>query len=154
MTGSRFLLTAGQHQALVDCGLFQGLKNLREMNWRRTGFDPRAVDSLILTHAHIDHCGYLPRFVRDGFRGPIYCTRATAELAPIVLMDAAKLQEEDAEFANRKGFSKHHPALPLFTKEDAEKVVKYMSTLGTAPASPKGEKKPAPADDDEEAGGG
>lgn len=126
VTGSRFLLTAGQHQALVDCGLFQGLKNLREMNWRRTGFDPRAVDSLILTHAHIDHCGYLPRFVRDGFRGPIYCTRATAELAPIVLMDAAKLQEEDADFANRKGFSKHHPALPLFNTRDVENALRHL----------------------------
>jgi metallo-beta-lactamase family protein len=110
VTGSRFLLERDGSRLLIDCGLFQGMKALRLLNWSPTPFDPRSVDALALTHAHIDHSGYIPRLVKAGVRGPIYCTPATRELADILLLDAAWLQEEDAEYANRKGFSKHHPA--------------------------------------------
>ncbi len=120
VTGSRHLLATDRTRLLVDAGLFQGLKELRELNWRRPSFDPASVDHLLLTHTHIDHAGYLPRLVRDGYAGPVHCTRATRELAGLLLMDAAKLQEEDAEFANRKGFSRHAPALPLYTEADAQ----------------------------------
>jgi metallo-beta-lactamase family protein len=106
--------------------MFQGLKELRLLNWRKPSFDPRRVDAIVLTHAHIDHSGSLPRFVSEGFRGPIYCTEATRELADILLCDAAKIQEEDAEYANRKGFSKHRPALPLFTSADAVRALALM----------------------------
>jgi len=119
VTGSRFLLETDRTRVLIDCGLFQGLKELRLRNWQPVPFEVDNLDAVLLTHAHIDHSGYLPRLVKEGYRGPIYCTRATAELAPILLTDAAKLQEEDAEYANRKGFSKHHPALPLYTEADA-----------------------------------
>jgi metallo-beta-lactamase family protein len=126
VTGSRFLLDRDGHRLLVDCGLFQGLKQLRLLNWNPTPFDPRSVEAVILTHAHIDHSGYLPRLVKAWFEGPIYCSAATRDLAEILLRDAAKLQEEDAEYANRKGFSKHHPALPLFTEDDAVAAIKLM----------------------------
>jgi metallo-beta-lactamase family protein len=106
--------------------MFQGLKELRLRNWARPDFDPSSVGDVILTHAHIDHSGYLPRLVRDGFRGQIYCTPATAELTRVLLLDAAKLQEEDADYANRKGFSKHHPALPLFTEEDTLRALRQI----------------------------
>lgn len=119
VTGSRFLLRSGSRSLLVDCGMFQGLKELRLRNWAGPGFDPREVEAVVVTHAHIDHTGYLPRLVREGFRGPIYSTPATADLAEILLLDAARLQEEDADYANRKSFSKHHPALPLFDTGDA-----------------------------------
>lgn len=119
VTGSKFLLESEGRRVLVDCGLFQGLKELRLMNWRKLPFNPAKVDAVVLTHAHIDHSGYLPRFVKEGFRGPVYSTPATRELANILLLDAARLQEEDAEYANRKRFSKHRPALPLFTEADA-----------------------------------
>src|SRR5580704_12474836 len=101
VTGSKYLLQAGGANVLVDCGLFQGLKDLRLRNWQPLPFPPSQVDSVVLTHAHIDHVGYLPRFVRDGFKGPVYCTPATAELAEIILLDSAKTQEEDADFANQ-----------------------------------------------------
>src|SRR5215471_19068202 len=114
VTGSKYLLEADGARILVDCGLFQGLKPLRELNWKPLPFSAASVQAVVLTHAHIDHVGYLPRFVRDGFSGTVYCTPATAELAEIVLYDAAKNHEEDADYANRKGFSKHKPALPLF----------------------------------------
>jgi metallo-beta-lactamase family protein len=126
VTGSRHLLDSGHGRVLVDCGMFQGLKALRELNWKRPTFDPRSVDAVVLTHAHIDHSGYLPRLVREGFRGPIFCTAATAELADLLLLDAAHLQEEDAEFANRKGFSRHKPALPLFTEKDAAAALRLF----------------------------
>lgn len=119
VTGSKYLLEAEGRRVLIDCGLFQGLKELRLLNWRRLPFDPAKVGAVVLTHAHIDHSGYLPRLVKAGFRGPIYSTPATRELADILLLDAARLQEEDAAYANRKRFSKHHPALPLFTEADA-----------------------------------
>jgi metallo-beta-lactamase family protein len=129
VTGSRFLVETGTTRFLVDCGLFQGLKRLREMNWERLRFDPLSVDFLLLTHAHIDHIGFLPRLVRQGFRKPVRMTSASLDLARLLLMDSAKLQEEDAEFANRKGFSKHRPALPLYTTEDAERAIKLIEPL-------------------------
>ncbi|UCD94192.1 MAG: MBL fold metallo-hydrolase [Candidatus Zixiibacteriota bacterium] len=120
VTGSRFLLELKDKKFLIDCGLFQGPKENRLRNWDPFPIPPSEIDAVILTHAHIDHIGYLPRFGKDGFRGPIVCTYATAELSKILLKDSAHLQEEDARWANKKGFSKHSPALPLFTVEDAE----------------------------------
>jgi metallo-beta-lactamase family protein len=126
VTGSRFLLEHGRTRILIDCGMFQGLKALRLLNWADTPFDVRNLDAVVLTHAHIDHSGNLPKLVREGYRGPINCTPATKELAAILLRDAAHLQEEDAEYANRKQFSKHHPALPLFTSADAERAIHQL----------------------------
>jgi metallo-beta-lactamase family protein len=119
VTGSKILLDADGRRLLIDCGLFQGLKDLRLMNWQAPPFKPASIDAVVLTHTHLDHSGYIPRLVKSGYRGPIFCTSATRELAEILLLDAARLQEEDAEYANRKGFSKHRPALPLFTEQDA-----------------------------------
>src|SRR5689334_15536442 len=99
VTGSKHLLDTGRVRVLVDCGLFQGLKELRERNWQPLPIDPHSIDAVVLTHAHLDHCGYLPRLVAQGFRGRVFCTAGTADLARIVLADAAKLQEEDAERA-------------------------------------------------------
>jgi metallo-beta-lactamase family protein len=132
VTGSRFLLEANARRVLIDCGLFQGLKELRLLNWQPAPFDPHGLEAVILTHAHIDHSGYLPRLVKEGFAGPIYCTPATRELTEILLVDAAKIQEEDAEYANRKGFSKHHPALPLFTVAEAQAAIDLLhhQTIG------------------------
>jgi metallo-beta-lactamase family protein len=114
---------------LVDCGMFQGLKELRLMNWRAPEFEPHSVDAMLLTHAHIDHAGYIPRLVREGFRGRVHCTRPTIELAEVLLLDAAKLQEEDADYANRKGFSKHTPALPLYTARDVDDALRRFEPL-------------------------
>jgi metallo-beta-lactamase family protein len=126
VTGSRHLLTAGHRRVLIDCGLFQGLKELRLLNWQRPSFEPSSVADVILTHTHIDHSGYLPRLVREGFHGTIHCTRATEDLAPVLLRDAAKLQEEDAAYANRKGFSRHRPALPLFDSHDVRRTLRLF----------------------------
>ncbi|HEX9017145.1 MAG TPA: MBL fold metallo-hydrolase, partial [Chloroflexota bacterium] len=106
VTGSRHLVATDRARVLVDCGMFQGLKELRELNWEAPRVDPRSVDSVVLTHAHLDHCGALPRFVRQGFSGPIYATPATNDLCAILLPDSAHLQEEQAEHANRHGYSK------------------------------------------------
>jgi metallo-beta-lactamase family protein len=130
VTGSRHLLTSEETSVLVDAGMFQGLKELRELNWTRPSFRPDRVDHAVLTHAHIDHSGYLPRLVRDGFRGTVHCTRGTGELARLLLLDAAHLQEEDAEYANRKGFTRHAPALPLFTARDAEAALGRLVFAG------------------------
>jgi len=119
VTGSRFLVETPRARVLVDCGLFQGLKALRLRNWAPFPVDPRSLDAVLVTHAHVDHVGYTPALVRDGFRGEILATANTHALARIVLPDGGRLQEEDAAYANRKGFSKHTPALPLFTEEDA-----------------------------------
>lgn len=129
VTGSKHLLAYGDTRILVDCGLFQGLKNLREMNWKRLPVDPREIDAVVLTHAHLDHCGYLPRLVLDGFKGKIYTTQATRDVAELLLLDSAWLQEKDAEFANRKGFSKHQPALPLYTVADAKAAMKHFKAV-------------------------
>ncbi len=126
VTGSRYLLEAGSGRVLVDCGLFQGLKQLRLRNWADPRPAPASVNAIVLTHAHLDHSGYLPRFVKLGYAGPIYCTAATHELAKIMLPDSGRLQEEEAEYANRKGFSKHRPALPLYTEEDAQQALKLF----------------------------
>lgn len=123
VTGSKYLVRAGQTRVVVDCGMFQGERRLREMNWLPSPFRPNEASAALLTHAHVDHSGLLPRFVKEGFRGPIYTTPATAEMARILLLDSAKLQEEDAEYANRKGFSRHHPALPLYTERDVERTM-------------------------------
>lgn len=129
VTGSRYLLETGGTTLQVDAGLFQGLKKLRLMNWQGPSFDPKKVDGIILTHAHIDHSGYLPRLVKLGYSGPVYCTPATLHLAELMLLDAAKIQEEEAEYANYKGFSKHKPALPLYTTEDAENAIRLLRAV-------------------------
>jgi len=127
VTGSRFLLELKDLKLLVDCGLFQGPKENRLKNWEPFPVNPSEIDAVIVTHAHVDHIGYLPRLSRDGFAGPVICTHATAELSKILLMDSAHLQEEDARWANKKGFSKHEPALPLFGTDDAEACLKQFS---------------------------
>lgn len=126
VTGSRYLLESDRPPVLVDCGLFQGYKALRLRNWDRFPVEASLIGAVVLTHAHIDHSGYLPRLAKLGFRGRIHCTEATAELCGILLPDAGHLQEEEAAFANRKGFSKHKPALPLFTEDDARQVLKQL----------------------------
>jgi metallo-beta-lactamase family protein len=123
VTGSKHLLEAGDRRILVDCGLFQGLKNLRELNWARFPVDPASIDAIVLTHAHLDHSGYIPRLALQGFRGPVFCTAATRDVAELILKDSGHLQEKDAEFANRHGFSKHKPALPLYGVDDAERAL-------------------------------
>lgn len=123
VTGSRHLLETRGRRILVDCGLFQGPKENRLKNWNPLPVEPASIDAVILTHAHIDHIGYLPRLVKDGFKGPVYATHPTAELAHILLKDTAHLQQEEANWANKKGYSKHSPALPLFTERDAERAL-------------------------------
>lgn len=134
VTGSAHLVRAGGHTVLLDCGLFQGLKELRLRNWRDFPVDPAAIDAVVVSHAHVDHTGRLPLLVRQGFRGRLYCTAATRGLVEIMLPDAAHLQEEEAERANRRGYSKHHPALPLYTAADAEAVMPLLTPrpYGTA----------------------
>lgn len=129
VTGSKFLLTMGTKNILIDCGLFQGLKDLRLRNWTKFPIEPRLIDSVILTHAHIDHSGYLPVLVKNGFTGKIYCSQATYDLCKILLPDSGFLQEEEARFANKYGYSKHKPALPLYTRENAEVTLKQFQVL-------------------------
>lgn len=123
VTGSKYLLEVDGQRLLIDCGLFQGLKDLRQRNWAPLPVPPDTIDAVVLTHAHIDHSGWLPRLVSQGFKGPVFCTGGTADLCRLVLPDAAHLQEEDAKFANKRGFSKHHPALPLYTEADAAETL-------------------------------
>lgn len=126
VTGSRYLVEHENNRILVDCGLFQGFKSLRLKNWEPFPVEPQSIDSLVLTHAHLDHSGYLPLLIRNGFRGRVFCTRATGELCAILLPDAGHLQEKDAEYANRHKFSKHKPALPLYTEDDAWAALEYL----------------------------
>ena len=126
VTGSKFLVTFGDEQVLIDCGLFQGLKELRLKNWAPVSIDLGRLRAVILTHAHIDHSGYLPRIVSKGYKGPVFATPATCDLLHVMLPDAAQLQEEEARYANRKGYSKHAPALPLYTVEDANRSLKLL----------------------------
>ena len=130
VTGSKHLLEVDGRRLLVDCGLFQGVKELRLRNWAPLPIDPASIDAVILTHAHLDHCGYLPRLVSAGFRGRIFCTPATKELCSLVLPDSAHIQEEDAREANRHGFSKHAPALPLYTSADAARALTQLQPVG------------------------
>lgn len=129
VTGSKYVLDADGSRVMIDCGLFQGFKELRLRNWEALEVNPASIPWLLLTHGHIDHSGYLPRLVRDGFKGRIYATTATADLLKILLPDSARLQEEDAEYANRKGFSRHHPALPLYTEQDAIAALKLIQRV-------------------------
>lgn len=129
VTGSKYLLSVNKFKILIDCGLFQGLKALRLQNWEPLEFNAKEIDAVILTHAHIDHSGYIPRLVKNGFKGKIYCTHATKEIARILLMDSAHLMEEEAEYLNRHRKSKHHPALPLFTQKDVEKSIALFETI-------------------------
>lgn len=126
VTGSKYLIISGEQRILVDCGLFQGLKQLRLKNWKSLPIDPASIDAVVLTHAHIDHTGYLPLLVKNGFSGKVYCNQATMDLCQILLPDSAHLQEEEARYANMRGFSKHHPALPLYTQEDAERALEAL----------------------------
>ena len=128
VTGSKHLLEAEGTRILLDCGLFQGLKNLRELNWAPLAVDPASIDAVIVSHAHLDHTGYLPRLVRDGFSGPILSTDGTAAVAEIILRDSAYLQERDAAFLNKHKASKHHPALPLYDGEDARRALELFDT--------------------------
>lgn len=129
VTGSRFLLEQEGRRVLVDCGLFQGLKQLRLRNWANFTVDPASIEAVLLTHAHLDHSGYLPALVRDGFRGKIHASHATVELCEILLRDSGFLQEKDAAYANRHGFSRHKPALPLYTIEDAEAALPHLQAV-------------------------
>lgn len=129
VTGSKYLIEASGKKLLVDCGLFQGNKELRLRNWDRLPEEPSSIDWVVLTHAHIDHTGYLPRFIRDGFRGPVFCNSATRDLCAILLPDSAHLQEEDAEHAEFKRFSKHEKPLPLYTVEEAEEALKKLRVI-------------------------
>ncbi len=129
VTGSKHLLENGDSRVLLDCGLFQGLKELRRRNWAAPPVEPRTLGAVILSHAHIDHSGYLPRLCRDGFTGPIYCTPGTHDLLRVMLPDAAHLQEEEADFANRHRTSKHDPALPLYTIADAERALALVKRV-------------------------
>ena len=126
VTGSKYLLEHGGKRVLMDCGLFQGLKQLRLRNWAAFPVPAEKIDAVVLTHAHIDHSGYLPALARQGFRGPVFCTEATRDLCALLLPDSGHLQEEDALYANRKGFSKHSPALPLYTEADARKTLRLF----------------------------
>lgn len=128
VTGSRYLLEMDGRRVLIDCGLFQGYKQLRDRNRAASPAPPETIDTVLLTHAHLDHSGYIPALVRDGFRGKVICTPATAELCSLLLPDSGHLQEEEARYAKRKGFSKHLNPEPLYTLEDAEVSLRHIAT--------------------------
>ena len=136
VTGSKYLLEHNDVRVLVDCGLFQGLKPLRERNWEEFPVPPSSITSVVLTHAHLDHVGYLPRLVSQGFNGRIFCTQGTQDLCRIVLPDSGRIQEEDAEYANRRKFTKHEPALPLYREVDALRAVSLLQPVGYERAMP------------------
>lgn len=126
VTGSKYLLETASHRVLVDCGLFQGRRSLRDMNWDIFPVPPESISAVVLTHAHLDHSGALPMLVKSGYGGPIICSEATAALCEVLLRDSGYLQEQDARFANKRGFSKHKPALPLYTVKDAEAALRLL----------------------------
>ena len=123
VTGSKHLLKTPEKKILIDCGLFQGIKSIRKRNWEAIGVPVKDINLIILTHAHLDHCGYLPLIVRAGFKGKILMTAPTRDLVEVILRDSAKIQEEDAEKANRHGYTKHKPALPLYTLEEVREDI-------------------------------
>lgn len=129
VTGSKYLLRYDSKNILIDCGLFQGFKQLRLRNWKPLPIDPKSIDAVILTHAHIDHTGYLPLLVKNGFSGPVYCTSATRDLCEVLLMDSARLQEQEAAYLNKHNMSKHKPALPLYTPDDAKRSLQLLQTV-------------------------
>ncbi len=129
VTGSKYLLSIGNKNILLDCGLFQGLKNLRQRNWEDPPFDVAKIDAVVLTHAHIDHSGYLPVLMKRGYQGPVYCTEATRDLCSILLPDSGHLQEEEALFLTKHKYARHDPALPLYTREEAEQSVKLLDPV-------------------------
>lgn len=129
VTGSKYLLDTGERKILIDCGFFQGLKELRLKNWEYLPIQVSEIDAVLLTHGHMDHTGYMPLLVKQGFRGPIYGTYPTLDIAEIILNDSAKIQEQEAERANKEGYSKHHPALPLYNLKDVEKTLPYFKGL-------------------------
>src|SRR3989339_765303 len=129
VTGSKYLLSVDQSHFLIDCGLFQGLKEWRLKNWESLPVNPEQIQAVILTHAHLDHSGYLPVLVKNGFKGKIYTTTASKALCEILLPDAGYLQEEDAAFANKHHFSKHKPAFPLYTEEEARQTIPYIESV-------------------------
>jgi metallo-beta-lactamase family protein len=132
VTGSKYLIEAEGKRLLVDCGLFEGSRELKQRNWDRLPIDPATIDWVLLTHAHIDHTGYLPRLARDGFRGPIYANGATRELCALLLPDSAHLQEEDARYAARKGYSRHKPPLPLYTVAESQAALAQFREIPRA----------------------
>ena len=135
VTGSKHLINTGDpsgksgYQVLIDCGIFQGPKEWRERNWHDTPVPANAIDAVVLTHAHLDHCGWIPRLVKEGFRGPIFATPPTIDLCGIILPDSGHLQEEDARFYNKMKKSKHDPALPLYTFEEAQNSLQYFEPV-------------------------
>ncbi|WP_276495866.1 MBL fold metallo-hydrolase RNA specificity domain-containing protein [Pontibacter litorisediminis] len=128
VTGSKILLRTPRHQVLIDCGMFQGLKQLRLLNWEKLPLDTEHLDAVILTHGHLDHCGYLPVLVKNGYEGPVYATTPTRDVAEIILRDSARIQEEDAMQANKYGYTKHRPAKPLYTEEDVDCTIPLFET--------------------------
>lgn len=129
VTGSKYLISESGKNILVDCGVFQGSRDLKQKNWDKFLIDPKQIDAIVLTHAHIDHSGYIPKLAKDGFRGPIYCTPPTASLCRILLLDSAKIMEEEARYANKKRYSKHSPALPLFTVDEANEALEQLHPI-------------------------
>jgi metallo-beta-lactamase family protein len=140
VTGSKYLLEHAGKRMLIDCGLFQGLKQLRLRNWDAFPVPPGGIDAILLTHAHLDHSGFIPRLRHLGFRGDVFCTAATRDLCKLLLPDSGHLLEEEAEYANRHGFSKHHPALPLYTEDDAHIALRAFRPVPWVKAS-----SPSPA---------
>jgi len=129
VTGSKFVVEHNETRILIDCGLFQGLKALRELNWQPLSVLPSTIDFVLLSHGHLDHCGWLPKLVNDGFQGKIFCTSPTKQISKLILLDSAKIQEEEAEKANKENYSKHNPAKPLYTVEDAENVIPFFRVV-------------------------
>src|SRR5690625_2599726 len=128
VTGSRYLLEVGGYRILIDCGLFQGYKQLRNRNWARFPVPAESIDAVVLTHAHLDHSGYIPALIRQGFRGKVFSTHATLELCSLLLPDSGYLQEEEAKYARKRGYSKHADPRPLYTREEAEQSLKRFIT--------------------------